>query len=474
MTTMASAISAPTSSSLASFTNRRISLTSSISVSKNPKVQFLKCLGLTPFSWNALKQLSISKSHYSVQIGRSRKLKGKGVYASLFGVGAPEALVIGVVALLVFGPKGLAEEVMSSSRGNNLLQKCEVLCSIIPFGTVIATGEAICQRLLGWGGISVDAKRTNVSSQKIRKMYYLSQERILKACFSCNLGHDAVVIFVTQLDVMEFIVLKFEDSEVVNFKSFTWVEVARNLGKTLREFQPTIRELQDVSREFKSTLEREIGLDDIKGSSRDTRSPSTMSPSSDTSSTNSTQVVDPNGSPSPKVASTSEDDLERLMRIAEAEKQAEKDLTSLLESQSESQTVPQDNSSSSDRAYSTEEYLKITEEQLKAAAQKQNETSTAEQSPYNAQSPCQELPKSSLFLFRLVVFFIHRELTGSVSEIADSASSAVGAYSTEELSKNTEMTSPQQSPSNAQSQSQEAPEEAASMIPSSTKPESET
>ncbi|KAF3788613.1 Sec-independent translocase protein [Nymphaea thermarum] len=33
------------------------------------------------------------------------------VYASLFGVGAPEALVIGVVALLVFGPKGLAEEV---------------------------------------------------------------------------------------------------------------------------------------------------------------------------------------------------------------------------------------------------------------------------------------------------------------------------------------------------------------------------
>ncbi|GFZ06458.1 bacterial sec-independent translocation protein mttA/Hcf106 [Actinidia rufa] len=32
------------------------------------------------------------------------------IYASLFGVGAPEALVIGVVALLVFGPKGLAEK----------------------------------------------------------------------------------------------------------------------------------------------------------------------------------------------------------------------------------------------------------------------------------------------------------------------------------------------------------------------------
>jgi len=35
--------------------------------------------------------------------------KRSGVQASLLGVGAPEALVIGVVALLVFGPKGLAE-----------------------------------------------------------------------------------------------------------------------------------------------------------------------------------------------------------------------------------------------------------------------------------------------------------------------------------------------------------------------------
>ncbi|PWA49978.1 sec-independent protein translocase protein TatA/B/E [Artemisia annua] len=88
----------------------------------------------------------------------------KGVFASLFGVGAPEALVIGVVVLLVFGPKGLAE-------------------------------------------------------------------------------------------------------------------IAKNLGKTLRTFQPTIRELQamhttinvdvkEVSREFKSTLEKEIGLDDLKNPSQ--------------------------------------------------------------------------------------------------------------------------------------------------------------------------------------------------------------
>ncbi|CAN4085871.1 unnamed protein product [Withania somnifera] len=331
---MASAISA------SSLTSKRLYVPalscSSISVFNNPKVHFLK-LGLTPFpSWNGLKRLSISKSQYSVQMGRSRKHKGKGVYASLFGVGAPEALVIGVVALLVFGPKGLAE-------------------------------------------------------------------------------------------------------------------VARNLGKTLREFQPTIRELQDVSREFKSTLEREIGLDDVRGSVQDTKTSSTMSPSSDSSPKDSSQVVDPNGSPSPKVASTGEDDLERLMRIAEAEKQAEKNLAAKLERRYESQMVSQaDDSSSSDRAYSTEEYLKITEEQLKAAAQQQNDASTPEQIPFNALSPSQ-----------------------------DSASSADGAFSTEDLpeaaAQQNEMSSSQQSPSNGQSQSQEAPGEAASMIPaSSVKPESET
>lgn len=44
-------------------------------------------------------------------VGAEKKRRGTGgvFYASLFGVGAPEALVIGVVALLVFGPKGLAE-----------------------------------------------------------------------------------------------------------------------------------------------------------------------------------------------------------------------------------------------------------------------------------------------------------------------------------------------------------------------------
>ena len=36
--------------------------------------------------------------------------------ASFFGVGAPEALLVGVVALLVFGPKGLAEAVKSVGK----------------------------------------------------------------------------------------------------------------------------------------------------------------------------------------------------------------------------------------------------------------------------------------------------------------------------------------------------------------------
>ncbi|ABO96805.1 Tat family transporter: protein export (chloroplast membrane protein HCF106C), partial [Ostreococcus lucimarinus CCE9901] len=35
-------------------------------------------------------------------------------------------------------------------------------------------------------------------------------------------------------------------------------DIAKQLGATLREFQPTIRELQDVSREFQDTLRDEI------------------------------------------------------------------------------------------------------------------------------------------------------------------------------------------------------------------------
>ena len=100
----------------------------------------------------AVRERLCLKSDRSSRLARpptTGKIQNPQISASLFGVGAPEALVIGVVALLVFGPKGLAE-------------------------------------------------------------------------------------------------------------------IAKQLGSTLRAFQPTIRELQDVSREFKETLEDEIGLDDIR------------------------------------------------------------------------------------------------------------------------------------------------------------------------------------------------------------------
>ncbi|KAK9817014.1 hypothetical protein WJX72_008329 [[Myrmecia] bisecta] len=41
-------------------------------------------------------------------------------------------------------------------------------------------------------------------------------------------------------------------------------EAAKSLGKTVRAFQPTLKELASVSSELKSTLEEQIGLDDIR------------------------------------------------------------------------------------------------------------------------------------------------------------------------------------------------------------------
>ncbi|KAJ7543357.1 hypothetical protein O6H91_09G034400 [Diphasiastrum complanatum] len=113
-------------------------------------------------SWKAREHLG---SHHFVWFSRGKKRESKSlggtlVQASLLGVGAPEVLVIAVVALLVFGPKGLAE-------------------------------------------------------------------------------------------------------------------VARTLGKSLRAFQPTIRELQEVSRDFKQTLEKEIGLDELRSYDSQPKSVST-------------------------------------------------------------------------------------------------------------------------------------------------------------------------------------------------------
>ncbi|XP_042387497.1 sec-independent protein translocase protein TATB, chloroplastic-like [Zingiber officinale] len=63
-----------------------------------------------PPQWDDLKPL-VRPLSFGNFARKEKKVKfyGKIVRASLFGVGSPEALVIGVVALLVFGPKGLAE-----------------------------------------------------------------------------------------------------------------------------------------------------------------------------------------------------------------------------------------------------------------------------------------------------------------------------------------------------------------------------
>ncbi|KAI4347575.1 hypothetical protein L6164_008377 [Bauhinia variegata] len=216
---MASAISTytvlcPLSSSSSRFAIRSISCTISHSKILNFHLSpLISPMGRGVFSeWNGLKHMDTSSKPKSLHLVRKTKCKGKVVYASLFGVGAPEALVIGVVALLVFGPKGLAE-------------------------------------------------------------------------------------------------------------------VARNLGKTLREFQPTIKELQEVSREFKSTLEREIGLDEVSSTTpkaNNSNVPKTTStPTSTATVDNSQTTIDPNGTADPN------------------------------------------------RAYTSEEYLKIREEQLKASAAQQ-------------------------------------------------------------------------------------------------------
>lgn len=152
------------------------------------------------FSWEARAHLgSLSlRSLFSSQdlLFISKTIPRRVVHASLLGVGAPEALVIAVVALLVFGPRGLAE-------------------------------------------------------------------------------------------------------------------VARTLGKSLRAFQPTIRELQQISKDFKDTLEQEIGLDELRSM---------------------------DGKPSQPV----------------------------YKSDQQSQASNVQNESVQPKAYSTEDYLRVTEEQAKA------------------------------------------------------------------------------------------------------------
>ncbi|XP_077241947.1 bacterial sec-independent translocation protein mttA/Hcf106 isoform X2 [Tasmannia lanceolata] len=217
-----------------------------ISYPKTPKPHIFTLIpkwGGLVSPWNGLKHLGISIRHETRKKGKKGNCRDRVVYASLFGVGAPEALVIGVVALLVFGPKGLAE-------------------------------------------------------------------------------------------------------------------VARNLGKTLRAFQPTIRELQEVSREFKTTLEREIGLDEISTSTRSDFDPSSLKVNANTQA-----KVNSNGTPTPTSSSS-----EELVKV-------ELPVASALKQQTQMPTPQEqllDGTSPTTKSYSSEELLKLTEDQLTAIAAKQN------------------------------------------------------------------------------------------------------
>ncbi|KAL2608958.1 hypothetical protein R1flu_027531 [Riccia fluitans] len=194
----------------------KFALSVKLSLSSTPLVPLRS--GLSSFgSWNGrshLGNVQLLKLITGRQLLSSRGIVGR-VQASLLGVGAPEALVIAVVALLVFGPKGLAE-------------------------------------------------------------------------------------------------------------------VARTLGKSLKAFQPTIKELQQVSREFKSTLEQEIGLDELRSPSKpvDNAPPPTSQPSNFVNAPTQTQM--PSQQPSP----TSEP----------------------LNGQKAAASKP----------YSTEDYVQVTAEQAKA------------------------------------------------------------------------------------------------------------
>ncbi|KAM1817750.1 hypothetical protein ACFX12_001995 [Malus domestica] len=248
---------------------------------KDPKFQLcsvVRPLGLSPFSpWIGLKHLGVSFAPKSLKLERKRRCKGMVVYASLFGVGAPEALVIGVVALLVFGPKGLAE-------------------------------------------------------------------------------------------------------------------VARTLGKTLRAFQPTIKELQEVSRDFKSTLEKEIGLDDISSSSIDAFNGKKM----DTTSTPSSTTMTEDSKTTIEDSKTTDEDSKTLdisslssIDAYNARIMSKKSTSSSTATAEDSKTTADPNGAPSPpRAYTTEEYLKITEEQL-AAAQKKAQVSAPAESQLEPQTPPQ-------------------------------------------------------------------------------------
>jgi hypothetical protein len=52
-------------------------------------------------------------------------------------------------------------------------------------------------------------------------------------------------------------------------------QAARSIGSTLRAFQPTIKEVVEVSQDIKGTLEKELGLDELREAARPAAPPRT-------------------------------------------------------------------------------------------------------------------------------------------------------------------------------------------------------
>lgn len=233
-------------------------------------------MGMCHFTtWNGLKHVGVPILAKPQKLGSRKTRKGMVVYASLFGVGAPELLVIGAVALMVFGPKGLAD-------------------------------------------------------------------------------------------------------------------VARSLGKTLREFQPAIKELQDVSREFKSTLEREIGLDDdpraLRKTNESIRSALTSSQSVSSLDNQITSVAETNGAPLNNAYSSKHNSNITEEQTNGAEQQDAK--SSPPENQTEIEGQPE--GVLPDNANSSEGHLKITEEQPRVAVAPQQDVTF---SPQDSQTEIKSQPQ---------------------------------------------------------------------------------
>uniref|UniRef100_A0A7C8ZRB8 Twin-arginine translocation protein TatB n=1 Tax=Opuntia streptacantha TaxID=393608 RepID=A0A7C8ZRB8_OPUST len=237
-------------------------------------------MGMCQFTpWNGLKHVGISILAKPRKLGSRKKRKEMVVYASLFGVGAPELLVIGAVALMVFGPKGLAE-------------------------------------------------------------------------------------------------------------------VARSLGKTLREFQPAIKELQDVSREFKSTLEREIGLDDDPSAVRKTngsnRSDLPLSQSVSNLDDQIASVAETNGAPLNNAYSSEQNSSFTEEQTNAATQQHTK--SSQPENRTEFEGQPQEGFLH-DNANSSEDQLKITEEQPRVPVATQQDATS---SPQDGQTEIKSQPQGAI------------------------------------------------------------------------------